>query len=93
MYSNNTLCPVCEQSEYTQSHLINWNVLLDILPLNRNIEFNHLKGSAEQQAEFVKIYEKYEESSLPGLYTGPVHPQASTLTGRVRRSDDIPASG
>ena len=34
-----------------------------------------------------------EDSSLPGLYSGPVHPKASTPTGAVLRSDDVPASG
>ena len=105
MYSNNTLCSICERNEDTQSHLLSCRVLLDILPLSEHIEYNHMNGTAEQQVQFVKIYEKYlelrdelledssDDSSLPGLYTGPVHPQASTSTGPVRRSDDIPAMG
>ena len=63
-----------------------------------------MNGTAHQQTDFIKIYEKYlklrdelledtsEDSSLPGLYTGPVHPQASKTTGAVRRSDDVSAS-
>ena len=64
-----------------------------------------MNGTAKQQTDFIKIYEKYlelrdelledtsEDSSLPGLYSGPVHPKASTPTGAVLRSDDVPASG
>ena len=104
MYSNNTLCPLCERTEDTQSHLLSCKVLQDILPMTENTEYSHMNGTAHQQTDFIKIYEKYlklrdelledtsEDSSLPGLYTGPVHPQASNPTGAVRRSDDVSAS-
>ena len=90
MYSDNTLCWVCERSEDTQEHLILCKVLLNILPLETHIEYNHMNGTEEQQINFIQTYEKYlelrdklqedpdEGPSLPGLYSGPVRPQAGS---------------
>ena len=90
MYSDNTLCWVCERSEDTQEHLILCKVLLNILPLEKHIEYNHMNGTEEQQVNFIQTYEKYlelrdelqedpdEGPSLPGLYSGPVPPQAGS---------------
>ena len=58
-----------------------------------------MNGTEEQQVEFIQIYEKYlelrdklqedpeEGPSLPGLYSGPVRPQAGS-SGRPARSND-----
>ena len=90
MYSDNTLCWVCERSEDTQEHLILCKVLLNILPLEKHIEYNHMSGTEEQQVNFIQTYKKYlelcdelqedpdEGPSLPGLYSGPVPPQAGS---------------
>ena len=99
MYSNNTLCWVCERCEDTQEHILVCKVLLNILPLKKHIEYNHMNGTEEQQVDFIQSYEKYlelrdelqedpeEGPSLPGLYSGPVRPQAGS-SGRPGRSDD-----
>ena len=84
MYSENSLCPMCERSVDTQERLLLCTVLQNILPLKNHIEH----GTVEQQHEYVKIYSCYlelwdklmgsdDDSSLPGLYTGPMRPQAA----------------
>ena len=99
MYTDNTLCWVCERHEDTQEHLLLCKVLLNILPLEKHIEYNHMNGTEEQQVDFIQTYKNYlelrdelqedpsEGPSLPGLYSGPVRPQAGS-TGRPGRSDD-----
>ena len=55
----------------------------------KNINYYHLKGTITQQYDFISLYEKLLEirdellaessepsSSLPGLYTGPMHSEA-----------------
>ena len=71
-------------------------MLQNILPLNTHIEYGHMRGSNEQQTMFIQVYKKYltirDEllessglgSSLPGLYSGPVLPQAAS-TDRAGR--------
>ena len=65
----------------------------------KHIEYNHMNVTEEQQVDFIQSYEKYleirdelqedpeEGPSLPGLYSGPVRPQAGS-SGRPGRSDD-----
>ena len=88
MYSENTLCPICERSQHTQEHLPLCTVLTSILPSRKHMDYRHINGTVEQQQEYVKVYKRYlelrdelidssEGSSLPGLYTGPVRPQAA----------------
>ena len=96
MYSS-VLCPLCETQQDTQEHLIVCEVLQNILPLSAHIEYGHINGNPEQQTEFLQVYEKYLKirdklldlsglaSSLPGLYTGPVRPQAAP--GQASGSD------
>ena len=102
--SENTLCWVCERSEDTQEHVLCCNVLLNILPQKKPIEYNQINGTEEQQIEFIKTYKRYlelrdelqedpnEGPSLPGLYTGPVRPQAGS-TRLPGRSDDTQSVG
>ena len=102
----NTLCPLCERQEDTQQHVLFCQVLRDISPNTTSLpQYEHPNGSPEQQIEFIKAYEKYlvlrdqlleessEDISLPGLYTGPVRPQAAPSTGEARRYDSTPARG
>ena len=88
MYSENSLCPICERSPDTQEHLPLCPVLQSILPLVKHIDYSHIHGSVEQQKEYVQIYKQYlelrnefmdasEGSCLPGLHTGPTRPQAA----------------
>ena len=98
MYSDNTLCWVCERSEDIQEHLLLCKVLSKHQPLEKHIEYNHINGTEEQQVNFIQTYEKYlelcdelqedpdEGPSLPGLYSGPVRPQACS-SGRLGRSN------
>ena len=98
MYSDNTLCPICERTSDTQQHVLECKVLQDILPLKNHIKYNHINGTISEQKEFVTTYAKYLEirdellsetesqQSLPGLYTGPQHPQARTKRTKARRS-------
>ena len=97
MYSENTLCPICERSQDTQEHLPLCTVLTSILPLKKHMDNSHINGTVEQQQEYVQVYKRYlelrdelidssEGSSLPGLYSGPVLPQAAS-TGRAIGSD------
>ena len=93
MYSS-LLCPLCKASEDTQEHLMMCTVLQNILPLNNHIVYEHMGGTPDQQTDFIRAYEGYLKirdelldstglgSSLPGLYTGPVLPQAAS-TGRA----------
>ena len=86
------MCPVCEEHEDTQEHIFVCKVLQNILPLSKlssHMTYTHMRGTTEEQTKFLQVYERYlvirEEllsssgidSSLPGLYTGPVLPQAA----------------
>ena len=63
-----------------------------------HIRYEHMRGTTDQQTDFLRVYEGYlairDEllyssglgSSLPGLYTGPVLPQAAS-TGRASGND------
>ena len=83
-------CPLCETYEDTQESISLCPVLLNILPLRGCIEYGHINGTTVQQTEFIQVYERYLmtrdellnktglDTSLPGLYTGPVLPQAAS---------------
>ena len=103
MFSENSLCPICERTQDTQEHLPLCPVLQSILPIKKHIEYNHIFGSVEQQSSYVKVYKLYLElrdelmdskdsSSLPGLYSGPVRPQAAR-GGLARGSSTAAAEG
>ena len=91
MYSS-LLCPLCKAHEDTQENLLSCKVLLNILPLTNHIAYEHMGGTTDKQTNFLQVYERYltirDElldssglgSSLPGLYTGPVVPQAAFQT-------------
>ena len=99
MYSDNTLCPICEQSIDSQNHVVQCKVLQDIIPLTNQVNLSDIEESLEQQKGFIQIYEKYlalrdellEESqlhsSLPGLYTGPLLPMAGSKGATARRGN------
>ena len=86
MGEENTLCPICERHEDTQSHVLNCPVMLSIKPkLKEHILYEHIYGNIEQQIQLVREYEKYlvlrdtllqddEEypAGLPGLHAGPM---------------------
>ena len=86
-------CPLCKSFEDTQEHVLLCSVLLNILPRANHIEYGHMRGTADQQTDFLRVYEGYLRirdelldssglgSSLPGLYAGPVLPQAAS-TGK-----------
>ena len=83
LYSHNTLCPLCERCIDTQSHILQCQVLQDILPLTENIVYSDINGTTQSQICFVRIFEQYltlrdeilEETdpqvSLPVIYDGP----------------------
>ena len=87
-------CPICKSFEDTQEHVLLCSVLLNILPRANHIEYGHMRGTADQQTDFLRVYEGYLRirdelldssglgSSLPGLYAGPVLPQSAS-TGRA----------
>ena len=99
MYSDNTLCPICERSIDSQNHIIQCQVLQDIIPRTNEVTFSDIEGSLEQQKALIETYEKYlalreellEEvepySSLPGLYTGPLLPKAGSKGATARRGN------
>ena len=100
MNSDNSLCPVCERSPDTQQHILDCQVLKNILPMHTDVEYNKLFGTTQEQKEFIIIYEKYLEErdelllgdpnpqlSLPGLRTGPLLPQARTMRYPARRGN------
>ena len=91
MYSDNTLCPLCERSIDTQDHIAHCLVLKNCVREDISIDYTHLTGTLEQQASFIASYEKLLEArdeplseaadpvtSLPGLYSGPLHSTART---------------
>ena len=58
MYSS-LLCTLCGTHQDTQEHLILCKVLQNIVPISAHIEYDHIKGTPEQQTEFLQVYEKY----------------------------------
>ena len=89
MYSS-LLCPLCKSHEDTQENILLCKVLKNILPPNIHTEYEHMRGTTDQQTIFLQVFERYLKirdelldgsglgSSLPGLYTGPVLPQAAS---------------
>ena len=91
MGEENTLCPICERHEDTQSHVLNCPVMLSIKPkLKEHILYEHIDGNIEQQIQLVGEYEKYLElrdtllhddeeypAGLPELHAGPMLPKAA----------------
>ena len=91
MYSDNTLCPLCERCIDTQEHIILCQVLQNCIAEDNALIYTHLTGTIEQQSHFIASYEKLLEardellsegsdpiSSLPGLYSGPLQSKART---------------
>ena len=88
LYSQNTLCPICERSIDTQSHILDCQVLQDILPLTENVLYTDIYGTTQSQIKLVRVYEQYitlrdeileatdPQVSLPVLYTGLKRHQA-----------------
>ena len=82
------MCPVCERSIDTQSHVLQCQVLQDILPLTENVSYNDINGNTHSQIDLVRIYEQYlvlrdkiledtdPQVSLPVLYAGPKRHQS-----------------
>ena len=59
MGQENTLCPICERQEDTQSHVLNCPVMLSIKQkLKVHIIYGHIDGNLEQQIQLVGEYEK-----------------------------------
>ena len=102
MYKDNSLCPICERSPDTQEHVTQCKILLSIKPLKYHINYDHIRGSVEEQAQFVRMYKSYlklrdellqdseESSSLPVLYTGPQRPQAGLTKPRPGDAEKQP---
>ena len=105
MNLHNTLCPLCERLEDTQQHVLYCKVLQDCLPHTISPQYEHVNGDPNQQAAFIKVYEKYlirrdqlleeagEDTSLPGLYTGPMRPRSAPSQGDARRCDSATSRG
>ena len=49
------LCPLCKSCEDTQEHVLLCNVIQNILPLSSQIEYDHMRGTAEQQTDFLQV--------------------------------------
>ena len=89
MYSENSLCPMCERSPDTQQHLPLCTVLTNSLPIEKHMDYTYINVSVEQQREYVQVYKRYLElrdqlmessnsTSLPVLHTGPMRPLAAS---------------
>ena len=94
MYPENRLCPICERSQDTQEHVPLCNVMY--FAHEEAYGLQSYRWTVEQQKEYVEVYKRYLElraelidpsngSSLPGLHTGPVGPQAAH-SGQTRGS-------
>ena len=59
MYSNNTLCSVCERSTDTHNQVIQCKILQDIMPCTKLVQYSDIEGSLEQQKAFIETHEKY----------------------------------
>ena len=91
MGQENTLCPLCERHQDSQSHVLNCPVMIRIKPkMNNHVRYEHINGSLEEQIQLVQEYEKYLELrdillenndeyqiGLPGPQPGPVLPKAA----------------
>ena len=91
MGQENTLCPLCERHQDSQSHVLNCPVMIRIKPkMNNHVRYEHINGSLEEQIQLVQEYEKYLELrdillenndeyllGLPGPQSGPVLPKAA----------------
>ena len=53
------LCPLCKSFEDTQEHVLLCSVLLNILPCANHIEYGHMRGTADQQTDFLRVYKGY----------------------------------
>ena len=99
MQPENTLCLVCNRAKDSQKHVLRCDVLLDILPLEILIQYDHINETRDQQVEFIQFFERYlglqdklqenpsKDFSLPRQYSGLVPPQAGS-TGLTGRSND-----
>ena len=91
MGQENTLCPICERHQDSQSHVINCPVMLSIKSKTNNyVIYEHIDGSLEEQIQLVQEFEKYLELrdmlledneeypvGLPGPHSGPAQPKAT----------------
>ena len=90
-FADNTLCPICERYVDSQEHAICCPVLLAKRPQVPNQQYKHIYGNVKQQKEIAQVFIQYlklrdelladgtdQNSSIPGLYAGPVRPQASS---------------
>ena len=64
MYSENSLCPICERSPDIQEHLPLCPVLQSILPLVKHIDYNHIHGSVEQQKNMFRCTNNIWSSAM-----------------------------
>ena len=98
MYLENTLCPICERFSDSQYHTLRCQVLLDIRPLEEDVNYDHIYGTTQQQEQLVKVYEIYlglrdellddaSQQSLPGLHTGPQRQPARAQRTRTSCSN------
>ena len=97
-YAENTLCPVCERFEDDQEHVGCCSVLLNIRPQETHLNYQNIYGNVQQQKEVAMMYIQLlqlrdellaggtdQSYSIPGIYAGPVRPQASSRQGQARR--------
>ena len=98
MYLENTLCPICERFSDSQYHLLKCKVLLDIRPLEEDVDYKHIYGTTQQQELLIRVYESYlglrdellddiSLQSLPWLHTGPLQQLARTQRTRTSCSN------
>ena len=98
LHSQDLLCPICERFGDTQDHVLDCQVLQNILPKEPHIEYMHIYGNIKQQTDVIQAYEAYlclrdeilensdGNSCLPGHYSGPKLPQARTVRTPARSS-------
>ena len=63
------LCPLCKALEDTQEHLLLCSVLQNSLPLNNHVEYENMRGTANQQTDFLRVYDKARLFSLALAYS------------------------
>ena len=61
MYSEITLCPLCERNMDVQEHITLRQVLHNCLSEEIVINYSHLTGNLNQQYDFISSYEKLLE--------------------------------
>ena len=98
MYSDNTLCPLCERSIDTQDHIAHCLVLKNCVREDISIDYTHLTGTLEQQASFIASYEKLLEArdellseaepAYQGFILGPCTPWLGPTGLQLRRARD-----